>query len=48
MNAISGTALVLRVKMDITVQDVAIDVYRTALNVQIIITVTDAHQAIGD
>jgi len=39
--------VVLRVKGDLTVHDVAINVYRTALNVQIIITVTDAHQAIG-
>ena len=47
MNAISGMAVVLRVKRDITVHDVAINVYRTALNVQIIITVTDATLAIG-
>ena len=49
MNAISGTAVVFRVKMDITVHVVAIVVVRTVSNVQTsITTVTDANLDIGE
>jgi len=48
MNATFGTGVVLRVKRDITVHDVAIDVDRPVLNVQPIITVRFVNLDIGD
>jgi len=48
MTVTVGTAIVLRVKMDITVHDVVISVDRTVSDVQTLITVTNVHLDIGE